>query len=190
MQSKENIIKSILDLELEMFLAVKSLEPASCQQNPQRFRNMRKAQFLAWSRETLESYLQDIQEAIRLGKNLMTLKYARMDNLIPPINTHPAIHRIAEVQLQWQREMASRYPKVMSRGRTLEGNGQDAGGASFKVYLMGELETYSHRTLELLETDVRQYLENNENMTQVIYEYMVTDLGYISLEEAETLTPP
>ena len=189
MQSKESIIKAILDLELEMFLAVNSREPAACQQNPQRFREMRKAQFLAWSLKTLESYYGDLKKALCQGKNLMTLKYARMDNLIPSMNTNPAISRIADIQLGWQRDMASRYPKIMSRGRSLDDADEKTGGASFKTYLMGELETYSDQTLALLEADIYQYIENNENMTQIIYESMVAALGYLSLEEAESLIP-
>ncbi len=186
MNSKDVTIATILDLELEMFLAVQSAEPASCQQNPERFRNMRKAQFMAWTRNTLESYHQDLVGATRAGRNLMTLKYARMDDLIPSLNENPLIEKIADTQLAWQRDMAGRYPKIMGKGRSLSENSQDLGGGSFKVYLMGELETYSDRTLEFLDADVRFYMENNQNMTQVVYEHMVKDLGYLSLEEAES----
>jgi len=37
-----------------------------------------------WSKEMLESYFDDLVIAQKKGRNLVTEKYARMDNLIPP----------------------------------------------------------------------------------------------------------
>ena len=187
MQSNESIINDILDLELEMFLAVKAKEPAACQENPERFRDMRKAQFWPWSKDALESYLQDLKDAVRAGRNLFTLKYARMDNLIPRLNAHPAVSGIAEAQLLWQRKLADEYPKTVGRGRSLEDGDEKLGGGSFLVYVRSELETYSDRTLSLLERDVLGHLEARTNMSRIVYEKMFTDLGYQSLDEAEAL---
>ncbi|WP_051327389.1 DUF4125 family protein [Desulfatibacillum aliphaticivorans] len=187
MQSNESIINDIIALELEMFLAVNAKEPAACQDNPERFKDMRKAQFWPWSKETLESYLQDLKDAVRAGKNLFTLKYARMDNLIPRLNLNPAVSGIAEAQLLWQRMLAEEYPKTVGRGRSLEDGDEKLGGGSFLVYATSELETYSDRTLDLLGQDVLRHFEAKTNMSRIVYEKMVSDLGYASLDEAEAL---
>jgi hypothetical protein len=47
----------------------------------------------------------------------MTLKYARMDNLIPPLSTNPRIGRIRDRFLDWQRQVISRYPNIMRGAR-------------------------------------------------------------------------
>ena len=52
-------------------------------------------------------------------------------------------------------------------------------------YLRGELETYSADTLAHLYRDVTESQANDQNMTQVIYENMVKNHGYASIEEAE-----
>ena len=97
MSAKEHLIEKILELELNMFLNVPSRYPASCQENPDAFRLYRRVQFSVWSQETLQSYLDDLSQAKEKGDNLMTLKYARMENLIPPLNENPIIDRIVQM---------------------------------------------------------------------------------------------
>ncbi len=105
MLGKDHLIETILDLELNMFLTVPSRYPASCQKAPDAFRLHRGAQFSVWSEETLQSYLDDLLEAKEKGQNLMTLKYARMENLIPPLNVNPIIDMIVQMETEAQREM-------------------------------------------------------------------------------------
>ncbi|MBI5843424.1 MAG: DUF4125 family protein [Deltaproteobacteria bacterium] len=182
---KQGVIAQILSIELSMFLSVRSLEKASCQEDPERFKVMRAAQFSAWSEKTLESYLKDLKRAESEGDNLMTLKYARMDDLIPPLSQSPLIPAIVEIQKGWQRELAEKYPGVMGRGRGISDDDGGERGTSFERYLKGELETYSEQTLQELMSDAQEYLDRNENMAQAIYEAMIRELGYESLEEAE-----
>lgn len=183
MSEKENLIEDIIELELNMFLNVRSRYPVSCQENPGAFRFHRGAQFSVWSKETLQSYLDDLLKAKRQGHNLMTLKYARMENLIPPLNINPIIDKIVQMELEAQREMLSRYPNILGHGRPLEDD--SLGAASFKTYLRGELETYSDRTLELLYRDIQQIKDRGENWSQQMYTNLVRDLGYYSLDELE-----
>lgn len=183
--ARKEIITEILDRELAMFLSVKSLERASCQEDPERFKVMRAAQFSAWGVKTLESYLKDLKRAESEGDNLMTLKYARMDDLIPPLNRSPLIPVIVEIQKKWQRELSEKYPGVMGRGRGISDDEAQGRGTSFERYLKGELETYSEQTLQHLLSDAQEYLDRNENMAQAIYEAMIRELGYESLDEAE-----
>ena len=185
MESSSEIINPILELELEMFLSVNSRGPASCQQHPDRFRVMRGAQFSAWSAETLESYLGDLKHAVKRGDNLMTLKYARMENLIPELNSNPLIDEILNVQIKWQKSLAEEFPRIVGSGRKIEDSNGSIGGASFARYLRCELETYSDKTLELLHADVMRHVQEGASMTKRVYERMVKGLGYQSMEEAE-----
>ena len=91
MMPKEKLISEIIEIEMEMFLSVPSSQKTSCQKYPLKFEMHRRAQFLPWSEDTLESYLGDLNKAVKKSVNLMTQKYARMDNLIPQTNKNPLI---------------------------------------------------------------------------------------------------
>lgn len=185
MDDKEKLVSQILELELEMFLTVPTNGPAPCQEHPEQFRVMRGAQFRAWSKDTLASYFDDLCAAVTDRKNLMTLKYARMDGLIPKLSSNPLIKKIVEIQIGWQKELAALYPKIMGRGKAIEDSDPAFGGASFNRYLSSEIETYSDKTLQCLYRDMEKYLEKGENMAETIYEHIVAGLGYESLDEAE-----
>jgi hypothetical protein len=186
---KEKLISQILEIELDMFVSVRSRYPVSCQDDPQGFRVMRSAQFATWSEETLQSYLSDLKTAVDEGRNLMTLKYARMENLIPSLHENPQVdnmlHEIVAVQMEWQKEMFSKYPALMSRGRPLTDLEKQNADTSFKTYLRCELETYSLMTLVHLFQDIMHKRSQEKNMTEEIYAHMVNGLGYSSLEDAE-----
>ena len=183
MSEKRQLIERILELEWGMFHNVRSKYPVSCQQDPDGFRLYRGAHFSVWSEETLRSYHNDLLESQRQGRNLMTLKYARMENLIPPLNTNPIIDEIVELQLAAQKEMLLRYPRFLSRARPLEDDGSTS--MSFKTYTRGELETYSDKTIELLHRDIKQMAQRGENWSIQTFSHLVMDLGYESLDEAE-----
>jgi hypothetical protein len=179
----KNVIEKIIELELEMFLTVPTDGRYSCQEDPGGFRLHRRAQFSIWSEDTLQSYLDDLNRAKKKAINLMTIKYARMDNLLPAENLNPQIDDIVAIQLRWQREMARRYPHLMAGARHLaEADGSQ--GTSFETYLRAELETYSDATLALLHRDVITYAKAGTNGSEKIYAYLVRELGYDSLETA------
>ncbi len=189
MGHKEELIQEILEMELGMFLSVSAQEPVSCQQDPEGFRMTRAAQFSVWSEQTLTSYREDLKKAVEEGRNLMTLKYARMDNLIPKLHDdillENLIDQIVAIQVRWQKEMMAKYPYLMKRGRPLDEGEEGLQTTSFLNYLRGELETYSADTLAHLYRDVTESQTNAQNMTQAIYENMVKSHGYASIEEAE-----
>lgn len=62
---RTELIEKILDKELKMFLTVPVRQKAACQEHPESFKTMRRAQFLMWSEKTLESYLKDLEMAKR-----------------------------------------------------------------------------------------------------------------------------
>jgi hypothetical protein len=189
MESRKALIQEILDRELAMFLAVSAREPVSCQQDPEGFRLNRGAQFSVWSEDTLVSYREDLRRAAAEGKNLMTLKYARMESLIQKlhddIRVQDLIDRIVASQVEWQKEMTVKYPCLMRRGRPLEEGDAGIATTSFVNYLRSELETYSGETLALLHRDVTESRKSGRNMTEAIYLHVVRGLGYGSIEEAE-----
>lgn len=189
MGERNELIQEILEKELQMFLSVRAREPVSCQQDPEGFRVHRAAQFSVWSDETLASYREDLKEAVEQDRNLMTLKYARMENLIPKLHddilVDNLIDQIVVIQAAWQKEMMARYPYLMKRGRPLTEEEETIRATSFVTYLRGELETYSADTLAHLYRDVTESQANDQNMTEAIYEHLVKSHGYASIEDAE-----
>ena len=183
MSDIKNLITAIVEVELEMFLNVRSSEPAQCQQHPDAFRDIRASIYEFWSKETLESYLQDIIAAKSTGRNLYTEKYARMDNLIPPQNDDPIINKIVDVEIKWQEAIRKKYPGIYSRvGRNVDSTESES---DFANYLRCELETMSHNTLELYYANLQQVLERSENLAETSLERLVLKGGYKSLAHAE-----
>ena len=184
-REKKDIIEEILSKELTMFLSVPSAQKSTCQEHPESFKLHRRAQFSSWSKDTLESYLHDLERAQENGTNLMTLKYARMDNLIPELNSNPLIDTIVGYKCSWQRSMMKKYPGIMSGGRPLSSAEDSAIMTSFETYLTGELETYSDATLELLSKDILAKHAQGISMAEEIYTFLAKEMGYGSLDEAE-----
>jgi hypothetical protein len=185
MKSREELIDQIVDLELQMFMAVPTQGKALCRQHPDHFRLHRRAQIATWSPATLTSYLNDLHQARADDRNLMTLKYARMDNLRPRENFHPLIDDIAETLCREQRDFIDRYPHIMSGGRPLSSEEDTPTLISFETYLRSELETYSEKTLELLLRDIRQLQADGMSMPEATYRHLARQWGFPSLENME-----
>jgi len=174
---KWDIIDNIIALELEMFLQVKAKDDggnAQCQEEPETFKLMRWMSHSVLSQDTLESYLADLLEAKANGRNLMTEKYALMENLIPRLKENPIIDKIAEVEINWMKELKLKYPNI------LKGNTDD-----FKNYMVCEYETYSDKTLEFLMKDINTAKTKKLNLPELRYKNLFKRLGYKSIEEAE-----
>lgn len=174
-KDREGLLEEIVSLELRMFLAVQPAIPSACQEEPETFKLMRRASHHVLSTETLESYLADLSDAVEEDRNLMELKYARIDNLIPRLNENPVIEQIVEAEGQWLRELEERYPL------TLAGRSDFAMG----VYLRSELETYSDRTLQLYVRDVARASEENRNLAAERYTFLFRHIGYDSIDDME-----
>ena len=193
MQDKRELVTKIIQGEWEMFRAVNDqadTDPLtrnrpSCRDYPEEFRLHRTSKLLAWSKATLESYLEDITRARENGINLMTYKYARMDNLIPCENTSPFIDLITAALMGWQKQFIDAYPAIMTGARGLKGPKPGTDWASFENYLRCELETYSEKTLGLLLADIDTMRAEGKSMSEEIYTYLVQEKGYKSLDDAE-----
>ena len=175
-ERKRRIVEQILEIEVDMFLRVPTGEEPSCRAHMEAMKTHRRGQFAAWSAATCESYLQDLERARQDGKNLMTLKYARMDKLVPPLSANPLIGQICDQYVRWQREIIDTFPNTMRGGRDID---------DFTNYLTSELETYSDATLELLYNDVCEHADAGRNMSREVYEDLARQAGYDSLEKME-----
>ena len=172
-RSREELVKSIIEIELDMFERVRTAVPSLCQERLETFKMMRKITHSVLSPETLESYLEDLHEAKAKDRNLITEKYARMDNRIPPLKINPIIDDIVNIEDRWSKELSEKYPHVFKSG------------LGFKVYLYSELETYSDKTLQLYFEDVSKAEKEEINLAEERYTLLFQQLGYGSIAEAE-----
>ena len=170
----QEIIQQIVDMELEMFRHVNSTVHSPCQDHLNTFKTMRTMHHSVLPEPVLKSYLSDLTNARESGRNLMTEKYARMENRIPPINDSRYIDNIVDIETNWMAELLEKYPK------TFEGSGE-----MFKTYLRCELETMSDQTLCLLHATERQASLDKINMVEERYNNLFKGFGYTSLAERE-----
>lgn len=180
-----NLIENILTLEWEMFQTVPTDHRYSCQEDQKTFQLHRRAQFAAWSVPTLESYQLDLQLARSAGRNLMAIKYARMDDQLPRENFSSRIEAIVDLVAQGQKQFIAKYPGLMRGGRPIDDSAGDPDRVSFTTYLRGELETYSETTLGLLLADIRALQKMESSLSEVIYTYLAKQWGFDSIDALE-----
>lgn len=180
---REGLLQEILDREWDMFQKVKSAGPASCQSSPDTFRTIRGSIFQLWPPQLMAAYIVELCKAQWEGRNLLTEKYARMDNLIPPINTNPVIDEIVAIEEKWQEEIRQKYPGLYARScRSTDPTGD---GRNFSVYLRCELETYGDLALQIYYDWVDQARRAEANYSLTMLTRIVLDSGFKSLDEAE-----
>ncbi|APG27493.1 hypothetical protein A7E78_06340 [Syntrophotalea acetylenivorans] len=185
MEDRIRLTEQILELELAMFLSVPTAQKYRCQEDPEGFKLHRRAQFAAWSPATLESYLDDLQQAKATGRNLLALKYARMDNLVPCENFSVLIDAITDLAVQGQEQFIADYPGLMRGGRPLRQTENAPDLTSFETYLRGELESYSEKTLKRLNQDMLDLQKAGSNLSETIYRFLAKQWGFDSLENLE-----
>ena len=154
---------------------------AACQGNWPVFRQMRTSQFMTWTDPLLDSYLADLVEAERAGRNLVTEKYGRMMESTAPQDFHdniePYIPRLSDeriatqehviaTQVAWAEDFRARYPKLGRAMRVLRTAEDTAQSTSFETYLRGELSTYSERTMALYRRFVDDLLRKGRNLNE------------------------
>jgi len=172
--NREELLDNIIKFELDMFEQVRTTEPSLCKDRPETFRVMRGMTHSVLSTNTLQSYLGDLQKAKAEGRNLLTEKYARMDNRIPPLKTNRFIDGIVKLESRWMSELSQKYP------RSFKG-----GPGSFGVYLSSELETYSDETLRLYFGDASEAEKEGRNLAEERYTKLAQQIGYGSIDEME-----
>ena len=184
MDRKTKTIRQILNGEYLMYQKVPTEYPNQGLEPEAGFRLTRGSVFETWSQETLDAYAKHIGEAMSSGRNLMTEKYARMDDLIPPPNTNPIIDSIVKIEADWQSDLRRRYPHFLARRRG-EYFDDSKETEAFVRYLKSELETYSDETLESYFRDISTAQEQGINLAERKYLNIVKQLGFDSLEAYE-----
>ncbi len=200
MESRQSLIEEIIGLEWDMFQAVENIGGrASCQEDRATFYTMRRSQFESWSAAPLASYLEDLLEARKTGRNSIAEKYGRMmrstspgeyariEHFLPPVNEEDRgiIEEIIGMVLEWEEELIPKYPNILRRSRPLRSSMDTPGVTSLETYLRGELATYSRKTLEMYRDHLLEERAGNINGPEITLEYLVRQYGYRSLEEAE-----
>lgn len=194
---KDPLIAAIIGAEWQMFDKVQNEGGrAACQNDARTFAIMRYSQFAPLPQDVLESYRDDLEQAAQVGRNLLAEKYAYMMEYTDPatfdrtLRDHlPAVSaykqelcaRIANRLIRDEQQFATRYPALHAQGRPTEG--AQADDVSVHVYALGELKTYSERTLERYDAWLRAHPE--ENISINVHRVMVQLYGYDSLEAAE-----
>jgi len=179
MDIKEDLISGIIEIEWEMFTNVHNRGGrASCQEDRDGFEIIRTSNFQTWSEATLASYLDDLKQAEKDGRSLMTAKYARMEGIIPPLNpeAYDLIDKIVKKECQWTEELLAKYPDL-KMARPIYSTEDTAEVISSETYSRGELETYSLRTLELYYQDMLEMEAGGLNRIEMIVGHMTHNLA-------------
>jgi len=200
--NNKEVIEKIVSIEWEMFTSVNEGEArASCQEDRATFEGMRTAQFAEWSPQAAASYLEDLEEARRCGRNLAEEKYIHMMKTTEPSQYNALLERVklpsdaaralakdvSDMLLEETRILFEDYPFVSGQGRPLYST-FDYGGTSVETYQYSEFLTYSENTLVLLKAHITGLEKIGESMARKILESTVKFYGYDSLDSAEAAT--
>jgi hypothetical protein len=198
--SKKETVDEIVALEWDMFQAVNEGGPrADCQDDFRTFDGMRRGQFEAWTDAAAASYLDDLTRVKAEGRNLVAEKYihmmktttpARYEMLIleleaPTARAEALAREICDVMLAQTETLHRKYPYISGSGRPLRSASDFSGVTSIETYQLGELLTYSEKTLALLLEHVRALEAEGVSLAAEMLKNSVRFYGYTSLEEAE-----
>ena len=197
----QNLMENVIELEWEMFSTVRNAgRRAECQTNKPTFSAMRASQLSDWPEALLSSYRDDLAEAKRSERNLMTEKYAwmmestfpeefkRMVHLLPKVEPEAMrqIDAIVAIHVAWKIAVSEKYPKIGQKGRPVCSFEDTPSDTSFETYLRGELKTYSPRTVSELHKHTLDLKARGQNGVERELLRQVHWYGYQTLEEAET----
>lgn len=172
--AKDQIIRKIVDIEMEFFQNMKTEEPVPENTLPA-LRRMRWMTYSALSEETLSFLLKDLEKAQEEERNTMIEKYALIDKLIPNIQDNPIIPKIVEQEVVWMEEVAQRYPKTVQ--------GHEGNRDLFKHYMLCELQSWSPETLLSYWGDILGALEEGVNLAEKRYDNLYESLGRGTLKQ-------
>ncbi|MDR2089981.1 MAG: DUF4125 family protein [Clostridiales Family XIII bacterium] len=196
----KDLTDRIIAIEWDMFDKVQNVSGrADCQNDRATFDIMRRSQFEAWNEDLLLSYLSDLDEASEAGRNLLTEKYAyimeytvpsefrAIKDKLPPVSDEKKelVRRIANLCLAGYDELAADYPLLAARGRPIRTAQQTDGYPSAEAYMLGELSTFSLRTLRLYLDHLLRLCESGQSISRRILENSVKKYGFASLDDAE-----
>jgi len=202
MENLLRCIDEILDLEWELFQAVRNIGgQASCQNDRKQFFIMRCAQFSAWSSPAAAAYLEDLRQAKESGSNPLTLKYAYMmkstspaefqelASKLPPVSPEKQelVEKLVAQTILWCEAFARQYPRIAAHGRPLRSQADRPGVTSVETYSRGENSSYSVETLKALLRHYESMKNEGVNLHERIVESEMRLMGIESLAEAEAI---
>ena len=191
-------IDNIIAIEWEMFDKVQGTDGrALCQDDKITFDIMRGSQYESWPERLCESWYQDLLSAKEEGRNLMTEKYAYMmeysspeefdsiRDLIPKLSEEKRIlvRKVTNKNLTATAEVASKYPEIVSMGRKLHSSEDTKEDPSIETYFIGELSTYSIKTLSIYDAYLDELESENKNIAELSYRSQAKKYGFDSLED-------
>jgi len=196
----KDLVEAIIKLEWEAFDKVNNQGGrAYCQDDYNTFSIMRRSQYMLWPRTMLKSFISDFVEANKLGWNIITEKYGRMeestapeeyekikDNLPEVTDEKRAlVDAIVEIQVSMMEEFAKEYPKAAGEARSIHTSEDNFNNTSYETYLRGELLTYSDDTLKMYGQFVVEKAQNGENIARLTMENSAKMYGYESIDKLE-----
>jgi hypothetical protein len=160
---------------------------------------MRRSQFEAWDKKLLASYMADLREAEKNGRNMLTEKYAyimeytnpeefarikdRLPGLFP--EKKALVRRITDRDLEKYNGLTEMFPLITGRGRPEYASQETDGRVSIESYMLGELSSYSYRTLKIYEQYQEALFREGKSIPRLTLENTMKKYGFSSLEEAE-----
>lgn len=199
-QERNAVIQDIVVREWAMFDRVSNAGGrAGCQDDWETFDIMRRSQFSIWDRGSLEAYQEDLEQAQREGRNLLTEKYGYMmqdtcpeeykqiADRLPVLSEEKKklVSELTELQTRWMEAFHRTHPLFGGRGRAVRKAEAAPGNASVETYAMGELSTYSEKTLRCLKTCLETLEKQEEHPETFTMDYMARCYGYQSSDDAE-----
>jgi len=200
MQNKQRLVDLAVQLEWEAFDKVDNLGGrADCQDDYGTFSIMRRSQYLTWTEEMLDQYIQDFMAASEAGVNLITQKYGYMmestapeefaeikDKLMPVTDERRAIvEQIVQIQVGFIEAFAVDHPLSASNARSIHTSEDNLYNTSYETYLRGELMTYSDDMLLLYGRFIAAKAQKGENLAREILNHTAILYGYESVDVLE-----
>jgi hypothetical protein len=197
---KKDLTDRIIAIEWGMFDKVENVSGrADCQDDFETFDIMRRSQFEAWDEEVLLRYLADLEAASAEGRNLLTEKYAyimeytapsefqAIKDRLPPVSDEKRalVRQIADLCMADCDGVARDYPLLAARGRPQYRAQQTDGYPSAEAYMLGELTTFSPRTLRAYFDYLLRLRESGRGISRMILENSMRRYGFASLDAAE-----
>lgn len=194
-------VQELLDLEWRLFDAAPQAGQRSAQfEDREQFIITRSAQLAVWSPELLESWWQDLRPAQAEGRNLINEKYLymlehvnpeRYDMLKPGVPEASMeklwlVDWICQAQVTWQEALQKKYPRITQKSRPIHRSADNQDSVSFETFVRSELMTYSVSTLRLYARQIEKAQKVGENLCETILENTVRQLGFDSLETANS----
>lgn len=193
---KEKIINKILEKEWKYFSNLNNIGGrADCQDNREDFIIMRKSQWETFNKETLLSYLEDLnlknnplfQKYAQMMKYNSPEEYEKIKNILEKASEEKTdlVNKIMFIYMEWEKEFFERYPIFSSMGRPLYSSEDDNIETSIETYLRGELLSYSEKTLKLYLNYVIDNKEKNINLAIKNMDNLARMQGFNDSDEVE-----